>query len=212
VCIVDRVGGQARRLASAVLRAAIERDYNPAVTRHLNMATAEERVRRLRARGMRVGRNVIIYGEVIFQGPAELVQIGDNCSLTDRCVVLTQVPLTALATGRAWAAPVRILENSLVMHGSCILPGVTIGPNAIVGAQSTVMEDVPPNSVAAGNPARVICSLQNWVARQSKDLQEHPDRYTERHGVTGSDRHIGIWDPVLGPGQRTPAAQERDAR
>jgi maltose O-acetyltransferase len=209
--ILERVGRRARRLVYVALREAIERDYNPAVTRRMNIDTSDERVRRLRARGMRVGRNVIVYGEVIFGEPAELVELGDNVGITDRCVVLTQVPLTALATGRTWTAPVRILENSIVMHGSCILPGVTIGPNAIVGAQSTVMEDVPPNSVAAGNPARVICSLQDWVAKKNKELEEHPDRYGEPFGVTGVDRHLGIWDAALRSGQRAPAAQERDA-
>jgi carbonic anhydrase/acetyltransferase-like protein (isoleucine patch superfamily) len=108
-----------------------------------------------------------------------------------------------------WTAPVRILENSVMMHGSCVLPGVTIGPNAIVGAQSTVTEDVPPNSVAAGNPARVISSLQDWAARQAREQAEHPDRYAERHGGRLLDQHIGMWDPMLQQGQGTPAAQER---
>jgi maltose O-acetyltransferase len=160
---------------------------------------------------MRAGKNVLIGSEVIFSGPPNLVEFGDNSGVADRCIVMTQVPLTALVTGRVWTAPVRILENSVMMHGSCVLPGVTIGPNAIVGAQSTVTEDVPPNSVAAGNPARVISSLQDWVAKKSRELEDHPDRYGERHGTRGLDRIIGIWDPVLQQGEGTPAAQERQA-
>src|SRR5690242_15545839 len=110
--IADRVGDRARRLVYAALREAIERDYSPAVTRHMDIATSDERVRRLRALGMRVGSNVIVNSDVIFSDPVEL---GDNVGITDRCVVLTRVPLTALATGRAWTAPVRILDNSIVM-------------------------------------------------------------------------------------------------
>ena len=126
--IADRVGRSARRVVYAALREVIERDYNPAITRHLNMVTSGDRVQRLRAMGMRAGRNVVIGSEVIFAGPADLLEIGDNSSVTDHCIVLTQVTLTALATGRVWTAPVRIRENSAVMHCSCVLPGATIGP------------------------------------------------------------------------------------
>jgi lipopolysaccharide O-acetyltransferase len=38
----------------------------------------------------------------------------------------------------------------------CILPGVTIGDGAIIGANSVVTHDVPPNSIAVGNPACVV--------------------------------------------------------
>ena len=36
--------------------------------------------------------------------------------------------------------------------------------------------------MAAGNPARVISSLQDWVSKKNREMAEHPDRYTERHG------------------------------
>lgn len=43
-----------------------------------------------------------------------------------------------------------------------ILPNVTIGPNAIVGACAVVTKDVPPNSVGCGSPARVICTIEEY--------------------------------------------------
>lgn len=43
--------------------------------------------------------------------------------------------------------------------GATILPGVTIGENAVVGAASVVTKDVAPNTVVAGNPAKVIKTL-----------------------------------------------------
>ena len=54
---------------------------------------------------------------------------------------------------------VRIQKNAWIGAGATILPGVTIGENAIVGAGSVVTRDVLPNTVVAGNPARVIQTL-----------------------------------------------------
>lgn len=55
--------------------------------------------------------------------------------------------------------PVRICRKAWIGAGATILPGVTIGENAVVGAASVVTKDVPPNAVAVGNPARLIRSL-----------------------------------------------------
>ncbi|MES2492645.1 MAG: DapH/DapD/GlmU-related protein [Pseudomonadota bacterium] len=52
--------------------------------------------------------------------------------------------------------PVRIGRHCFVGGGSTILPGVTIGDGSIVGAGSVVFDDVPPRSIVAGNPARVL--------------------------------------------------------
>ena len=54
---------------------------------------------------------------------------------------------------------VRICKNAWNGAGVTILPGVTIGENAIVGAASVATKDVAPNTVVAGNPAKVIREL-----------------------------------------------------
>jgi carbonic anhydrase/acetyltransferase-like protein (isoleucine patch superfamily) len=56
--------------------------------------------------------------------------------------------------------PVRIGRNVWIGFEACVLPGVTIGEGAVVGARSVVAEDVPPYAVVAGNPARVIRRLE----------------------------------------------------
>ena len=53
------------------------------------------------------------------------------------------------------AAP-RILRGARVGGGSVLLPGVTIGANALVGAGSVVTKDVPDRAIVVGNPARVV--------------------------------------------------------
>lgn len=55
--------------------------------------------------------------------------------------------------------PVRIGDNVWIGFDACILPGVRIGVGSVVAAKSVVTEDVPPYTIVAGNPARVIRSL-----------------------------------------------------
>lgn len=52
--------------------------------------------------------------------------------------------------------------------GAQIMPGVTIGEGALVAAGSIVTKSVPPGMVVAGNPAKVICSVEDYVARNAK--------------------------------------------
>ena len=59
--------------------------------------------------------------------------------------------------------PIEIMDNVDIAMDSIILCNVCIGPNAIVCAGSVVDRDVPPNSVVAGNPARVIGSFDKYV-------------------------------------------------
>jgi len=62
--------------------------------------------------------------------------------------------------GDAPARPVRIGRNVWIGFDACVLPGVTVGEGAVVGARSVITEDVPPYTVVAGNPARVIRKLE----------------------------------------------------
>ena len=52
--------------------------------------------------------------------------------------------------------PIYIGKNVWICDGVCVLPGVTIGENSIIGANAVVTKDIPANCVAAGNPAKVV--------------------------------------------------------
>ncbi|MDR6199292.1 acetyltransferase-like isoleucine patch superfamily enzyme [Microbacterium sp. SORGH_AS428] len=60
--------------------------------------------------------------------------------------------------------PITVGSNVYLGYGTIILPGVTIGDNVIVGAGSVVTKDIPENSVAAGVPARVIKTIDEYRA------------------------------------------------
>lgn len=64
-----------------------------------------------------------------------------------------------LACANVPANPIRIERNVWIGFDACVLPGVTIGEGSVVGAKSVVTENVPPFTIAAGNPARVIRPL-----------------------------------------------------
>ena len=61
-----------------------------------------------------------------------------------------------LAAANVPARPIHIGRNVWIGFDACVLPGVTIGEGSIIGARSVVTESVPPFTVVAGNPARVI--------------------------------------------------------
>lgn len=63
--------------------------------------------------------------------------------------------------GYEYARTITIEDNVWIGGHSCILPGVTIGENSIIGAGSVVRNSIPKNVVAAGNPCRVIRPLKD---------------------------------------------------
>jgi acetyltransferase-like isoleucine patch superfamily enzyme len=78
-----------------------------------------------------------------------------------RRTVLRRVPdgEPRVIDGSSTPRPVRIGPAAWIGFDSCVLPGVTIGEGAIVGARSVVTTDVPPFTIVAGNPARVVREL-----------------------------------------------------
>ena len=64
-------------------------------------------------------------------------------------------------TGLEQALPIKIGNNVWLGGNVVILPGVTIGDGCVIGAGSVVTKDIAPNSVACGNPCKVIKSIEN---------------------------------------------------
>jgi len=62
--------------------------------------------------------------------------------------------------GLEFAKPIRIGSGVWIGGGAIVLPGVTIGDGCVIGAGSVVTRDLPPFSLAVGNPARVVRTLE----------------------------------------------------
>jgi len=110
-------------------------------------AEAEKR----RRRGSHIGENTRLWGYTDIAFP-QLVTVGRNCVLATRSVVLTHGVFARLERGK----PVTIGDNCYLGYGAIVVPGVTIGDNCVIGAGAVVASDIPTNSIAVGNPARVI--------------------------------------------------------
>ena len=87
------------------------------------------------------------------------VTIGDDCFIGPNVSIYTACHSTDPVernSRREWAKPVIIGNNVWIGGSVTILPGVTIADNVTIGAGSVVTRDIPSNSVAAGNPCKVI--------------------------------------------------------
>ena len=155
---------------SAIKRAVLDwyRDFlhNTARFSILFGPFASKRVRPqlYRMMGVRVGRRVFI-GRDVFIDPVhpEMITIEDEALVAARTMIVAhQRNLAQYHKGR-WIgecehriAPVRIGKGVLIGIGTVILPGVTIGEGAVVGAGAVVTKDIPPYTLAAGIPAKVL--------------------------------------------------------
>lgn len=90
------------------------------------------------------------------------VTIGDDCFIGPNVSIYTvchSIDPVERNSRREWAEPVTIGDNVWIGGSVTILPGVTIGDNVTIGASSVVTKDIPSNSVAVGNPCKVIRTL-----------------------------------------------------
>lgn len=90
------------------------------------------------------------------------IRIGRNCQIGPNVQLLTPThPLDPdlRRDGLEAGAPITIGDNVWLGGGVIVCPGVTIGDNSVIGAGGVVTKDIPANSVAVGNPARVIKTL-----------------------------------------------------
>lgn len=108
-----------------------------------------------------LGERIFINSGCKFQDQGGVV-IGDDCLIGHNTVMAT-LNHDLTPSRRADMHPARIVIGRNVWIGSnvTVLPGVTVGDNAVVAAASVVTKDVPENTLAVGSPARVVRSLTN---------------------------------------------------
>lgn len=119
---------------------------------------------------IKVGENFYAnHGLIILD--AGLVTFGDNVFIAPSCGFHTSghpIDLERRNRGLEYAYPIVVGDNVWIGAGVQVMPGVTIGSNVVIGGGSIVIKDIPSNSVAVGNPCRVIRQItdadreKNW--------------------------------------------------
>lgn len=128
----------------------------------------------LRAHGMRLGVDVWLPDSTwIDTDYCFLISIGDHCGFGEECLILAHDAQMDEFLDAGRIGRVVIHESCHIGARSVILPGVEIGPRTIVGANSTVTRSLPPDTICAGNPARVICSLGEYLTKHRKAIADN---------------------------------------
>lgn len=98
------------------------------------------------------------------------IEIGDNCMFAPNVQLYTAThPLHPVKrnSGLEYAKPIKIGDNVWLGGGVIVTPGVTLGNNVVVGAGSVVTKSFPDNVVIAGNPARIIKTVEEEPLEES---------------------------------------------
>lgn len=170
-------------------------------------ASSEKYIEYLRDIGCLIGERTIIFSPTktaIDITRPWLIEIGDDVQITEGVTILTHGYDWSVLKGvygevLGSSGGVKIGNNVFIGMKSTILKGVHIGNNVIVGANSLVNKDIPDNCVVAGNPARVVMTLDQYYEKrkkaQLKEATELVQIYRERYGKEPDDKalHEFFW-------------------
>ena len=147
---------------------------------------------RLRAMGVKLGEEVQLQPFTLDERYACLLTIEDQASVGKGTIIYLSdgainTVLEEANPSPVQFGPVRICKRAVVTRNVIIMSGVTVGEGAIVGAGSLLTRDVPPFSVVAGVPAKVLGTVEEMKRR---------DNERARTGTPGPDRfhiHMPNW-------------------
>lgn len=132
----------------------------------LLLSSNNGRVNIYREMGVHIGKSPRLLGKIDFGSEPYLVRIGDDVTITNGVLFLTHDGAVGLFRneypGMNVYAPINIGNRIFIGNRAILMPGVTIGDDSIIGAGSLVNKDIPSGSVAAGVPARIIRSTEEY--------------------------------------------------
>lgn len=138
----------------------------------------------LRKQGIDISEKAVLFGDniLIDQTRPSLVHIGADTFLHNGFKLLTHDYATRVflrkynefvpSSGRVWVG-----DNVWFGENVTVLKGSYIGDNCIIGINSVVMGKIPSNSVAAGCPAKVICSIDEYFEKRKKQSVDEAFEY-----------------------------------
>lgn len=142
--------------------------------------------------GLKVGKNFNRQNEcIIDHSHCWLISIGDNVTLAPRVHILAHDASTKMFLGYAKIGRVDIGNNVFIGSGATILPGVKIGDNVIIGSGSIINKDIEPGYVVAGNPAKKICTIEEYLNKNRELMKVRPvyeNEWTIREEINDSKK------------------------
>ena len=145
-------------------------------------------VRYLKSKGCKIGKGTYFFDPkdtVIDVNRLNFIEIGENCSITRGVVILGHDYSYSVLRKNYHkmlqkAAITSIGNNVFLGLRSVILMGTKIGDNVIIGANSVVSGNIPSNTVWAGNPARQICTLEEYYNKLDKKFENNAKLHAKR--------------------------------
>ena len=119
-----------------------------------------------------------------------MIKIGNNVTITPGVTILTHdYSWSVIAVYDncilGSVGQVHIGDNVFIGQNTTILAGTTIGNNVIIGANSLVKKDIPDNVVVAGNPVKIVCTLDEFIEKRKiryvKETKEMAKLYYEKY-------------------------------
>ena len=146
------------------------------IGKYVNVVGAVDQRVRIAVWGAEPGRGGIEIGDYCLISPGVRISSAHRIRIADDCMLANGVYLTDAdwhdlynRTVMGRTAPINIEPNVWIGDSAIICKGVTVGANSIIGAGAVVVQSIPPNSVAAGNPARIVKDLdpeQSFTTRK----------------------------------------------
>ena len=150
-----------------------------------------------------IGNNTYINYNCCFLDSAKVtigdyVYMGPNCNIFTPCHPIHHELRKEKVT--EYALPVTVGSHSWIGGDVVITPGVTIGENCVIGAGSVVTKDIPANSIAVGNPCKVIRQINDkdreYINSLILDDETKDSKYKQEHGYIYSAKDEAIFNIV----------------
>lgn len=146
-----------------------------------NKYSSEAFTKYLQSGGAKVGQGTYFYDPmhtVVDETSLPFIEIGNNCRITSEVIILAHdysyaVMRPIYHNMVCKAGITKIGNNVFIGMRAIILMGTTIGDNVVVGAGAVVSGEIPSNVVVAGNPARIICTLEEYYQKNITRIEEY---------------------------------------